>query len=80
MIPRKAVAIIRNVLKEMTSFSTKKAIAAVMNGIALSVKSVFATEVILRLWMKHILAIAKNIPAIIPGLPTAVNAPKDAKR
>ena len=29
--------------------------------------------------MKHILAIAKNIPAIIPGFPTAVNAPKDAK-
>ena len=49
MIPRKAVAIIRIVLKEMTSFSTKKAIVAVMNGIALSVKSVFATEVILRL-------------------------------
>ena len=49
MIPRKAVAIIRNVLKEMTSFSTKKEIAAVMNGIALSVKRVFATEVILRL-------------------------------
>ena len=29
--------------------------------------------------MKHILAIAKNIPAIIPGFPTTVNAPKDAK-
>ena len=49
MIARKAVTIIRNVLKEMTSFITKKAIAAVMNGIVLSVKSVFATEVILRL-------------------------------
>ena len=49
MIPRKAVAIIKNVVKEMTSFSIKKAIDAVMNGIALSVKSVFATEVILRL-------------------------------
>ena len=49
MIPKKAVIIIRNVFKEMTSLSTKKAIVAVMNGIALSVKSVFATEVILRL-------------------------------
>jgi hypothetical protein len=63
---------VNKVINSSFSLKNAKAKSAVINGIALMVKSAFATEVFVRACRKHMFAHPIKAPPKIPGQPIAL--------
>ena len=70
--PIEAKTMVRMVINSIRSFKIMKAKSAVMNGIALIVKSAFATVVFVRACKKNMFAHPIKTPPKIPGQPIAL--------